>query len=288
MDHRTGPVAARGLLIAIDRTSASPMHEQLERSIRENIRSGRLQPGTKLPSTRGLAEELGVSRGVVVAAYGQLAAEGYLETRQGAPVRVARGVRSPAQPAPARSLLPSFPYNFHPGLPDLAGFPREAWLRSLRAAWRESPHDAIGYGDPRGVPQLRQALAEYLGRARGAVADPEHMLISTGFTQGFSLACRWLANNGVQRIAVEEPGWHTHRLIAEQAGLEVTPVAVDRAGPGHRRTRWSRGGRRGPDPGAPVPHRSAPERGAQSRAHRLGRERRPADRRGRLRRRVPL
>jgi GntR family transcriptional regulator/MocR family aminotransferase len=230
MGHPRGPVAGPELLITIDRSAVVPLHEQLERSIRENIRSGRLPTGMKLPSTRGLAAELGLSRGVVIAAYGQLAAEGYLETRQGAAVRVARGVRAPAQPATVRSLLPSFPYHFHPGLPDLAGFPRDAWLRSLRAAWRESPLDAIGYGDPRGVPQLRQALTEYLGRARGAVADPEHMLISTGFMQGFSLVCRWLANNGVQRIAVEEPGWHAHRLIAEQAGLEVTPVAVDAQG----------------------------------------------------------
>lgn len=214
----------------INRSGELPLHEQLERSIRENIRSGRLPAGMKLPSTRGLAAELRVSRGVVVVAYGQLTAEGYLETRQGAAVRVARAVRSPARRTQVRSLLPSFPYHFHPGLPDLAGFPRDAWLRSLRAAWRESPLDAIGYGDPRGVPQLRQALAEYLGRARGAVGDPEHMLISTGFMQGFSLLCRWLANNGVQRIAVEEPGWHAHRLIAEQAGLQVAPVAVDEQG----------------------------------------------------------
>jgi GntR family transcriptional regulator/MocR family aminotransferase len=206
------------------------LYEQLERSLRENIRRGRLPGGTRLPSTRGLAAELGVSRGVVTEAYGQLAAEGYLETSQGAPVRVTRAVRAAAARTPARSLLPSFRYHFHSGTPDLAGFPRESWLRSLRAAWREAPLDAVGYGDPRGVPRLREALADYLGRVRGAAADPEGMLVCTGFMQGFSLLCRWLAGQGVEAIAVEDPGWHVHRLIAQQAGLRIVPLPVDEQG----------------------------------------------------------
>jgi GntR family transcriptional regulator / MocR family aminotransferase len=246
MEHSFGPVAppstsssAHGssglsagpeLLVELDRTSELPLHEQLERSLRESIRHGHLSAGARLPSTRGLAAELGVSRGVVTEAYGQLAAEGYLETRQGASVRVARAVRAAVPREPARSLLPTFPYHFHPGLPDLAGFPRDRWLRSLRAAWRESPLDAVGYGDPRGVPQLREALAGYLGRVRGAVADPEHMLMCTGFMQGFSMLCRWLHAQGARSIAVEDPGWHVHRLIAEQAGLQTIPVPVDERG----------------------------------------------------------
>lgn len=198
--------------------------------MRENIRSGRLPAGTSLPSTRGLARELGVSRGVVTEAYGQLTAEGYLQTRQGAKVRVTSAVRVPAPRTGARSLLESFDYHFHPGLPDLAGFPREAWLRSLRAAWRESTLDAVGYGDPRGVPALREALADYLGRVRGAGADPEHMLVCTGFMQGLSLLCRWLSERGIRGVAIEDPGWHPSRLIIEQAGLETIPIAVDEQG----------------------------------------------------------
>ncbi len=177
-----------------------------------------------------MASELGISRGVVTEAYSQLVAEGYLITRQGAPVRVARTVRASAARPPARSMLPSFPLNFHPGLPDLAGFPRDRWLRSLRAAWRQAPIDAVGYPDPRGVPALRQALAEYLGRVRGVAAEPEQLMVCTGFTQAFSLLCRWLAARGVERVALEDPGWHPHRLIVEQAGLEVAPVAVDSEG----------------------------------------------------------
>jgi GntR family transcriptional regulator/MocR family aminotransferase len=225
-----GPVRGPGLLVDIDRTGELPLHEQLERSLREQIRSGRLPADARLPSTRGLASELGVSRGVVTEAYGQLAAEGYLTTSQGAPVRVAKTVRTTSARPSARSLLQGFSYNFHPGLPDLVDFPREAWLRSLRAALRNSPLDSLGYGDPRGVPALREALAEYLGRVRGADADPEHMLVCTGFTQGFSLLCRALRSRGVEQVALEDPGWHLHRLIVEQSGLEVVPIPVDEGG----------------------------------------------------------
>lgn len=218
------------MLVSVDRDRDLPLHEQIEGAIRENIRAGRLVPGSPLPSSRSLAAELDVSRGVITEAYSQLAAEGYLLTRQGAPVRVSNTVRPGTPRLRARSLLPSFPYHFHPGLPDLAGFPRDRWLRSLRAAWRRAPIDAVGYPDPRGVPGLRQALADYLGRVRGVVADPEQMVICTGFAQALSLLCRLLQERGVRRIALEDPGWHSHRLIVEQAGLEVIPVQVDADG----------------------------------------------------------
>jgi GntR family transcriptional regulator / MocR family aminotransferase len=225
-----GPVNGPELLVRLDHGGETPLHEQLERSLREDIRSGRLPGGARMPSTRGLAAELGISRGVVTEAYGQLAAEGYLSTRQGAPVRVTTAVRASIPRAPARSLLPNFAYHFHPGLPDLAGFPRDRWLRSLRTALRASPHGALGHGDPRGVPELREALGDYLGRLRGTAADPEHMLICTGFTQGFSLACRTLNSHGVRSVALEDPGWHPHKLIVEQAGMEVVPIPIDAQG----------------------------------------------------------
>jgi GntR family transcriptional regulator/MocR family aminotransferase len=217
------------VIVEFDRASEMPMHEQIERSLREQIRSGRLPAATRIPSTRALAAILGVSRGVVTEAYGQLAAEGYLATRQGAPVRVASVVHGVERP-PAVSLLERFSYHFHPALPDLAGLPRESWMRSLRTALRNSPVDALGYGDPRGVPSLREALSEYLGRVRGCDADPEHVVVCTGFMQGFSLLCRALKSRGVEQIALEDPGWHVHRLIVEQAGLEVVPIPVDASG----------------------------------------------------------
>jgi GntR family transcriptional regulator/MocR family aminotransferase len=217
------------VLLDVDRSRGLPLHAQIEGSLREQIRSGRLPPDTRLPSSRTLAMTLGLSRGVVTEAYGQLAAEGYLTARQGAPVRVARVVHEVERPS-AGSLLQHFPYHFHPGLPDLAGFPRDAWMRSVRAALRDSPLDALAYGDPRGAPSARDALAGYVGRVRGCDADPEHMILCTGFMQGFSLLCRALASRGVEQIALEDPGWHVHRLIAEQAGLEIVPIPVDQYG----------------------------------------------------------
>ncbi len=233
MASRAGPVSGRSgpaLLLEIDRGGELPLHEQIERGLRERIRSGQLSSDTRLPSTRALARELGISRGVVTEAYGQLAAEGYLAISQGAPVRVAKAVRAASPRAPARSLLQSYTYHFHPGLPDLSAFPRDAWLRSLRTALRDSPLAAVGYGDPRGAPELREALAGYLGRVRGVEADPEHTLICTGFMQGFALVCRALRARGVERVALEDPGWHVHRLIVEEAGMEVAPISVDERG----------------------------------------------------------
>jgi GntR family transcriptional regulator / MocR family aminotransferase len=233
MTSAKGPVDNRNapdLLLSVDRADELPLHEQLERTLRERIRSGQMPAEMRLPSSRALAEELGVSRGVVTEAYGQLAAEGYLEARQGAPVRVARTVRAASPRAPARSMIESHAYHFHPGLPDLAGFPRATWLRSVRAALRDSPLSALGYGDPRGVPRLREVLADYLGRVRGTAADPDHMLICTGFMQGFSLLCRTLRGRGIEAIALEDPGWHIHRLIVEEAGLQVVPIPVDSQG----------------------------------------------------------
>lgn len=224
-----GPVSPN-LLIELNRELDVPLHEQIERSIREGVRSGRLGAESQLPSTRSLAAELGISRGVVSEAYSQLSAEGYLLARQGAPVRVAPTVRAAAERAPSPSLRPSFTHRLDPGLPDLAGFPRDRWLRSLRAAWRQAPIDAVDYPDPRGVPALRETLAEYLGRVRGAAADPEQLLVCTGFSQGLSLIARWLAGRGVKSVALEDPGWHSHRLILEQAGLAVEPIPVDAEG----------------------------------------------------------
>jgi GntR family transcriptional regulator/MocR family aminotransferase len=142
---------------------------------------------------------------------------------------VSDAIRGAVARPSARSLATPFAYDLRPG-PDLASFPRTRWQRSLRDAWRRAPASELGELDPRGVPELRDALAAYLDRVRGTAADPELLLVCAGFAQGLSLTCRWLRRHGVERIAVEDPGWHQHRLIAEQAGLEAIPVPVDRAG----------------------------------------------------------
>jgi GntR family transcriptional regulator/MocR family aminotransferase len=218
--------------VALDRESAVTFHEQLERTLRDQVRSGRLAPGTRLPSSRALAAELGVSRGVVLEAYAQLTAEGYLSSSQGAPTRVASLPSGEYErpPVAATALGRRYRHDFDPTLPDLAGFPRREWLRSLRSALGEAPFDSLGRGDLRGAPLLRNALMEYLGRVRGAAPEPEHTIVCAGFTQGFSVLCRALRARGVERMAVEEPGWLQHRLIAQSAGLDPVTVPVDADG----------------------------------------------------------
>jgi GntR family transcriptional regulator / MocR family aminotransferase len=227
--NETVPVAGPGLLVELE-PGAGPLHEQLERGLREHVRTGRLAAGCKLPSSRALAAELRVSRGVVLEAYSQLAAEGYLIASQGAPTRVAVTSGAERPPLATGTLHPRYAYRFDPFLPDLASFPRELWLRSQRAALREASFEAHGHGDPRGMPQLRNELLGYLARVRGAAPEPEHTLICAGFTQAFALLCASLRGRGIERLALEDPGWPQYRLIAEQAGLATVGIQVDEHG----------------------------------------------------------
>src|ERR687896_1996455 len=214
------------LLLRLDR-SGPALRAQLEDQLREAIRAGLLAPNTALPSSRALARELGVSRGVVVEAYAQLAAEGYLVARQGAPTRVSEAA-SPgpgATPAAAGDRPPR--YDFRTGRPDVSLFPRSAWLASLRRALRDAPDARLDYGDPRGAPELRGALARYLGRVRGVVCDPERVVVTSGMAQGMAIFARALAAGGARRIAIEDPSSAPGRAQLAANGLEPVPVPVD-------------------------------------------------------------
>ena len=163
---------ARELFVHLDRTSRVPITRQLEEQLREAIQGGRLPSGQDLPSTRMLAEDLAVSRGVVVRAYGQLAAEGYLELRQGANPRVG-GITAPpaaARSAPSGTHGRRFRYDLRPERPDLGEFPRRQWLRSVRQALLTGKDADLGYIDRRGHRRLREEIALYLARARGVAA----------------------------------------------------------------------------------------------------------------------
>jgi GntR family transcriptional regulator / MocR family aminotransferase len=219
------------LLLTLDRRRGEPLRSQLEGQLREAIRSARLRVGERLPSSRELARELGLSRGLVQDCYAQLQAEGYLSTRVGSATRVAAGTGvRPAAPAPVaapRRLMADFLV----GVPDLASFPRDDWLWALREACRTAPTAAFDYGDPRGSAKLREVLAAYLRRVRAAAADPEQMVICTGFAQGQSVALRVLARAGVRRVAFEDPGSpRSTAAAAAAAGAEAVPVPVDHLG----------------------------------------------------------
>jgi GntR family transcriptional regulator/MocR family aminotransferase len=213
------------LLVELDRAIRRPLRAQLEDALREAVRSGRLQARARLPATRALASDLGVSRRLVVDAYAQLLAEGYLIAQRGAGTFVAdaaSAVTAPAVEPESRAAA----FDFLPGYPDLASFPRRAWLRALRETLRHAPDRAFGYPDPRGAPELRRALADHLRRVRGVVADPQSIVICSGAAQGFALLARALDG---ARMAVEDPGL-PHRGILAAYGARLVPLAVDEDG----------------------------------------------------------
>ncbi len=243
---------APDLLVGIDRDAPEPLRAQLERALRDAIREGRLHAGTKLPSTRALAGELGLSRGVVVEAYAQLVAEGYLVARQGAPTRVAAvtaaGAADVAPPArlgsadadaaaavahARRSWIGSATptYDLRPWAPDLGAFPRAAWASSVRTVLRKAPDAMLGnHVEPRGAAELRVVLAAYAGRSRGVATNADRMVITGGITGAVSAIGGALRSRGVRRIAIEDPGFTVHRLLLARAGLEVLSMPVDEDG----------------------------------------------------------
>jgi GntR family transcriptional regulator / MocR family aminotransferase len=217
------------LLIELGRDVAMPLHRQIAASIRDGIRSGRLGLGSSLPSTRTLAADLGVSRGVVVEAYQHLIAEGYLTSRRGGYTQVAAGAEpSSASAPPVPTHTPGI--DFRSCRPDVSQFPRAAWLRSVRRVLTEAPKERFYLGG-RGLPELREALADYLNRVRGTSAKPENVLICNGYTQGIALLIQALAASGAKRLAVEDPSSDDDaRPIAAAAGLDVVGVPVDHDG----------------------------------------------------------
>ncbi|MFE9836929.1 PLP-dependent aminotransferase family protein [Streptomyces sp. NPDC005551] len=203
----------------------------LQAALREAVRSGRLTPGTRLPSSRELAADLGVSRGLVTEAYEQLTAEGYLRSGRGAGTWVGGAVRA-ARPH-ARDLAPRSPgarADFLPGTPDLSLFPRAAWGAVQRGVLADLPHHALGYPDPRGLPQLRTALAELLARRRGVVADPERVVVVSGVAQATTLLGFVLHARGLRAVGAEDPGSPEHGTLYASAGLRAVPLPLDGEG----------------------------------------------------------
>jgi GntR family transcriptional regulator / MocR family aminotransferase len=221
-----------GRALHLDLPAGGARRTAIERALRAAIRSGALRAGAPLPSSRALAQDLGAARGTVVEAYGQLAAEGYLVSRQGsgtvvAPVAAATPRRPP--PAPVAPAAPSR-FSFRSGRPDVSSFPRAAWVRALRAALARAPDLALDYGDPRGRPELRGALADYLARARGVVATEDDVVVTNGFGQALGLLARALRAAGARQVAVENPNDGEFRRVLEAAGLALHPVRVDGEG----------------------------------------------------------
>lgn len=232
--------AASPELLLPDWEPKAPRRAQLEAGLRESVRSGRLRPGVRLPSSRALGIELGVSRRLVVEAYEQLTAEGYLVAVRGSGTRVAPGrdsgaespgtVSGSADDAAAElpgAAGPAAAIDLFPGAPDLSIFPRRAWGRSLRRALATLPDARLGYGEFGGAVELREALAEHLGRVRAAAAEPDSILVTAGYQQGLRVFCQLVRGRGGRRVAIEDPGYPVAAWTIEAERLELVPVPVD-------------------------------------------------------------
>jgi GntR family transcriptional regulator/MocR family aminotransferase len=216
--------------LSLDRRDGETLRAALGRALREAILTGALRSGVRLPASRALAQQLGVSRGVVTDVYGQLEAQGFVVSRaREAPVvasvqgpRVVRAEPELEDPPPRYDLTPT--------TPDVTLFPLTRWLAAAQHAARSSGSATLDYREPRGERVLRAALADHLGRTRGVIADPAQIVIVQGTAQSVDLLLRVLRARGASRVAVEDPS-HTRQHERIQAmGLEVVPRPVDKHG----------------------------------------------------------
>lgn len=228
--------------VRLDRTSGETLHDQLVRQTRRAILTRQLPAGSRLPATRALAADLGVSRNVIVAAFDALISEGYLEGRVGsgtyvtgdlppapgralaAPAGTPRWLRrdqpiAAAMPPPARGAI-----DFRLGTPTLAPLPLAVW----RGAWRDvlGTLPPTGYGPVAGDPDLRAAIAGYLGRARGIACGPEDVIVTAGAAQALDLIARATLAPG-DAVGMEEPGYPEARDLFRARRARIVPVPVD-------------------------------------------------------------
>lgn len=226
--------AALDLLLDVD-TSAG-RRAGVESALRTAIRDGRLQCGDALPSTRALAHDLGLARATVVAAYEQLAAEGYVVGRRGSATTVSYapperiGAARPAESTIEANTALARSVTFHPGRPDLSGFPRRDWRAALRTVLNTVPDSELDYPDPAGCPQLRGSLASYLGRTRATQSTASDILVTGGFLPALGIVADHFRRRGHGRIVVEDPMLYLYRLVLEYFEIDVVPVSVDREG----------------------------------------------------------
>lgn len=223
----SGTTKGPEVLVEIDRNRPEPLLHQLIDGLRSAIRCGRLAPSARMPSSRVLAADLGVSRRLVVDAYGQLVAEGFLLSQRGSGTQVASLYLTEPTAAAEVTTSASYDVDFTPGCPDLGSFPRNAWLRALRQALTTTPSDVFGYVAPQGQAEFREALSGYLRRTRGVLAEPDRIVVCGGVTQGISLSVPVLSKLGCLPIAIEDPAFWFHRIALRRNGVNAIPITVD-------------------------------------------------------------
>ena len=225
--------------IQIDKQSVVPMIRQLYSRIRESILSGRMQPGTRLPSSRDLAQQLQISRNVVLEAFDLLYAEGFLAPKQGAGTFVAEGAaftcKQQPQEAPQAEKVtmgydcPPETINFRAGTPNLSMFPKKLWLKLQREALMMPSEEMLAYGHPEGRRELREAICEYVVTQREVRCHPDQIVITGGTTQAIGIACHLLLNER-RDVVLEDPITRDIQLIVKSHGGVLHPVPVDNEG----------------------------------------------------------
>lgn len=229
-----GPQLSWDMVIDLSAQPSAPLYQQLTRAIRDAIRDGRVPGGAALPPSRALAAELGVSRATVTEAYGQLIAEGYLESRPGSTTRARPGLTDQPPTPEATDPLPethrTFRFDLRPGIPDLRAFPRTAWAEAVRRAVTALENRDLAGRYPFGHPRARASVASYLRRSRDAAAVPEHTFIVQSASAGMALLTQALRGAGKTAIAVENPSWPQLRDICRRGGLRSVPFPVDEDG----------------------------------------------------------
>ncbi|NBI28543.1 MocR-like pyridoxine biosynthesis transcription factor PdxR [Chengkuizengella marina] len=225
--------------IPIDRKMKKSLIRQVYEQIRTQILKGKLNSGERLPSTRELSSNLNVSRNVVLEAYEQLYAEGFIESNQGRGTFVAEGAyleqntkhnssiydekRQPIE-ASDEDII-----DFRSGIPALDFFPRKKWGQISRDVYLESPDSIFGYGKPEGLSQIRNVLCEYLFKTRGVHCSPAQVVITTGATQSFSLVTQLLLSQESD-VCIEDPTTYELHSIFAATGAHLCPIPVDEHG----------------------------------------------------------
>ncbi|HET6731422.1 PLP-dependent aminotransferase family protein, partial [Mycobacterium sp.] len=209
------------------RPGARGARDLLLTALRDAVRSGRLAPGTMLPPSRHLASDLGLARNTVADAYAELVAEGWLASRQGAGTWVVN-IGAEERPARPRGVRAAPTHNLMPGSPDVSEFPRNEWAASTRRALANAPTEALRMGDPRGRIELRDALAEYLARARGVRTSPDSIVVCAGVRHGVELVARAVSADGP--LAVEVYGLFIFRDAMAAMGVPTVPIDIDEHG----------------------------------------------------------
>jgi GntR family transcriptional regulator/MocR family aminotransferase len=241
--------------VSIDRTSEVPLHRQMYLGIRALVLTGRLRPGSRLPSTRRLASDLRISRTTTLDAFEQLIFEGYLEGKVGSGTRVSAHIPRDVQtlasttlqrPVPKVRRKPRIAHRsfaqmfrqktatapaepFRPGLPDMASLPLHLWSRLTAKHWRRAAYQLYDHADSLGYLPLRKAICDYVSRSRAVRCNPDQVIITTGAQQALYLCAKTLLDPG-ESIWMEDPGYPRARSAFKSAELRVVSVPVDSSG----------------------------------------------------------